>query len=136
MAITKKPLPYEERITQKYAFIVAYGDVSDNAATNLMALPAGTVVKSVSVTVTTNWNSGTSAAASVGTTASGAAYISGVNLLAAGSEYYAWTTGAIITAASQYLTVTVDVDGTAATAGQMTIIVEVEDRTATGVPTS
>jgi hypothetical protein len=30
----------------------------------------------------------------------------------------------------------VDVDGTAATAGQLTIIVEVEDRTATGVPTS
>lgn len=123
-----KPLSYEERITFRctHAITVAYTDVT---AATLISLPVGTLVDRVVVKTTTNWNSGTSAALSVGDTASGTQFINAVNLLAAGDEYYlaAASTSKVQIAASQYLVVTIAVAGTAATAGALTIGVNIVD---------
>ena len=125
-----KPLSYEERITFgcSHAITVAYTDTTNST---LIALPAGTVIDRVIVSVTTNWNSGTSAALSVGDTASATQFINAVNLLAAGSEFYlaAASTNKVQTSASQYLVVTLAVAGTAATAGALTIGVNIVDTT-------
>jgi hypothetical protein len=125
-----KPLSYEERITFgcSHAITVAYTDVT---STTLISLPVGTLVNNVMVKVSTNWNSGTSAVVSVGDTASATQFINGVNLLAAGSEYYiaAASTNKVQVAASQFLVVTLTVVGTAATAGALTIGVNIVDTT-------
>jgi len=125
-----KPLSYEEQIKYKcsHAITVAYTDTTNST---LIALPAGTVIDRVIVSVTTNWNSGTSAALSVGDTASATQFINAVNLLAAGSEFYlaAASTNKVQTSASQYLVVTLAVAGTAATAGALTIGVNIVDTT-------
>lgn len=123
-----KPLSLEERVTFgcTHAITVAYTDVT---ATTLISLPIGTLVDRVVVKTTTNWNSGTSAALSVGDTASATQFINAVNLLAAGDEYYlaAASTNKVQIAASQYLVVTIAVAGTAATAGALTIGVNIVD---------
>ena len=123
-----KPLSLEERVTFgcSHAITVAYTDVTSST---LIALPVGMMVSRVLVAVTTNWNSGTSAALSVGDTAGATQFINGVNLLAAGSEYYiaAASTNKVQTSASQYLVVTLAVVGTAATAGALTIGVNLVD---------
>lgn len=122
------PLSIEERAASglTHAVTVDYNDVTQST---LISLPRGTVVGRVAVSVGTNWNSGTSAALSVGTTASATAYINAVNLLAAGDEYYLYNTGAVIIAASQFLVVTLAVAGTAATAGKCTIGLQLVDLT-------
>ena len=123
-----KPLSYEERIAFgcSHAITVAYTDVT---STTLIALPVGTLVNNVVVKVSTNWNSGTSAALSVGDTGSATQFINAVNLLAAGSEHYiaAASTNKVQVSASQYLVVTLAVAGTAATAGALTIGVNIVD---------
>lgn len=123
-----KPLSYEERIAFgcSHAITVAYTDVT---STTLIALPVGTLVNNVVVKVSTNWNSGTSAALSVGDTGSATQFINAVNLLAAGSKYYiaAASTNKVQVSASQYLVVTLAVAGTAATAGALTIGVNIVD---------
>ena len=125
-----KPLSYEERITFgcSHAITVAYTDVT---STTLISLPVGMLVNNVVVKTTTNWNSGTSAALSVGDTGSATQFISAVNLLAAGSEYYlaAASTNKVQVAASQFLVVTLAVVGAAATAGALTIGVNLVDTT-------
>ena len=125
-----KPLSYEERITFgcSHAITVAYTDVT---STTLISLPVGMLVNSVMVKVSTNWNSGTSAVVSVGDTASATQFINGVSLLAAGNEYYiaAASTNKVQVAASQFLVVTLAVVGTAATAGALTIGVNIVDTT-------
>jgi len=125
-----KPLSYEERITFgcSHAITVAYTDVT---STTLISLPVGTLVNNVMVKVSTNWNSGTSAVVSVGDTASATQFINGVSLLAAGNEYYiaAASTNKVQVAASQFLVVTIAVVGTAATAGALTIGVNIVDTT-------
>ena len=128
--MTIKPLSYEERITFgcSHAITVAYTDVT---AGFLISLPVGTLVNNVMVKVSTNWNSGTSAVVSVGDTASATQFINGVSLLAAGNEYYiaAASTNKVQVAASQFLVVTIAVVGTAATAGALTIGVNLVDTT-------
>lgn len=125
-----KPLSYEERITFgcSHAITVAYTDVT---STTLISLPVGMLVNSVMVKVSTNWNSGTSAVVSVGDTGSATQFINGVNLLAAGNEYFiaAASTNKVQVAASQFLVVTLAVVGTAATAGALTIGVNIVDTT-------
>ena len=125
-----KPLSYEERITVfcSHAITVAYTDVT---STTLISLPVGTLVNNVVVKVSTNWNSGTSAVVSVGDTASATQFINAVNLLAAGNEYFiaAASTNKVQVAASQFLVVTLAVVGTAATAGALTIGVNIVDTT-------
>lgn len=125
-----KPLSYEERITFgcSHAITVAYTDVT---STTLISLPVGMLVNSVMVKTTTNWNSGTSAALSVGDTASATQFVNAVNLLAAGNEYFiaAASANKVQVAASQYLVVTLAVVGTAATAGALTIGVNLVDTT-------
>jgi hypothetical protein len=125
-----KPLSYEERITFgcSHAITVAYTDVT---STTLISLPVGMLVNSVIVKTTTNWNSGTSAALSVGDTASATQFVNAVNLLAAGNEYFiaAASANKVQVAASQYLVVTLAVVGTAATAGALTIGVNLVDTT-------
>ena len=125
-----KPLSYEERITFgcSHAITVAYTDVT---STTLISLPVGTLVNNVVVKTTTNWNSGTSAALSVGDTGSATQFINAVNLLAAGNEYFiaAASTNKVQIAASQFLVVTLAVVGTAATAGALTIGVNLVDTT-------
>jgi len=125
-----KPLSYEERITFgcSHAITVAYTDVT---STTLISLPVGMLVNNVMVKVSTNWNSGTSAVVSVGDTASATQFINGVSLLAAGNEYYiaAASTNKVQVAASQFLVVTLAVVGTAATAGALTIGVNIVDTT-------
>lgn len=125
-----KPLSYEERITFgcSHAITVAYTDVT---STTLISLPVGMLVNSVIVKTTTNWNSGTSAALSVGDTGSATQFINAVNLLAAGNEYFiaAASTNKVQIAASQFLVVTLAVVGTAATAGALTIGVNLVDTT-------
>lgn len=125
-----KPLSYEERITFgcSHAITVAYTDVT---STTLISLPVGMLVNNVVVKTTTNWNSGTSAALSVGDTGSPTQFLSGVNLLAAGSNYYiaAASTNRMQISASQFLVVTLAVVGTAATAGALTIGVNLVDTT-------
>lgn len=125
-----KPLSYEERITFgcSHAITVAYTDVT---STTLISLPVGTLVNNVVVKTTTNWNSGTSAALSVGDTGSATQFINAVNLLAAGNEYFiaAASTNKVQIAASQFLVVTLAVVGTAATAGALTIGVNIVDTT-------
>jgi hypothetical protein len=125
-----KPLSYEERITFgcSHAITVAYTDVT---STTLISLPVGMLVNSVVVKTTTNWNSGTSAALSVGDTGSATQFINAVNLLAAGNEYFiaAASTNKVQVAASQFLVVTLAVVGTAATAGALTIGVNIVDTT-------
>jgi hypothetical protein len=125
-----KPLSYEERITFgcSHAITVAYTDVT---STTLISLPVGMLVNSVIVKTTTNWNSGTSAALSVGDTGSATQFINAVNLLAAGNEYFiaAASTNKVQIAASQFLVVTLAVVGTAATAGALTIGVNIVDTT-------
>ena len=125
-----KPLSYEERITFgcSHAITVAYTDVT---STTLISLPVGMLVNSVVVKTTTNWNSGTSAALSVGDTGSATQFINAVNLLAAGNEYFiaAASTNKVQIAASQFLVVTLAVVGTAATAGALTIGVNLVDTT-------
>jgi len=125
-----KPLSYEERITFgcSHAITVAYTDVT---STTLISLPVGTLVNNVMVKVSTNWNSGTSAVVSVGDTASATQFINGVSLLAAGNEYFiaAASTNKVQVAASQFLVVTLAVVGTAATAGALTIGVNIVDTT-------
>lgn len=126
--MTIKPLSYEERITFgcSHAITFAYTDVT---STTLIALPIGTLVDKVLVRVSTNWNSGTSAALSVGDTASATQFINAANLLAAGDEYYsaAASTNKVQIAASQFLVVTLAVVGTAATAGALTLGVNIRD---------
>jgi hypothetical protein len=125
-----KPLSYEERITFgcSHAITVAYTDVT---STTLISLPVGMLVNNVMVKVSTNWNSGTSAVVSVGDTASATQFINAVNLLAAGNEYFiaAASTNKVQVAASQFLVVTLTVVGTAATAGALTIGVNIVDTT-------
>ena len=125
-----KPLSYEERITFgcSHAITVAYTDVT---STTLISLPVGMLVNNVVVKTTTNWNSGTSAALSVGDTGSATQFINAVNLLAAGNEYFiaAASTNKVQIAASQFLVVTLAVVGTAATAGALTIGVNIVDTT-------
>lgn len=125
-----KPLSYEERITFgcSHAITVAYTDVT---STTLISLPVGMLVNNVVVKTTTNWNSGTSAALSVGDTGSATQFINAVNLLAAGNEYFiaAASTNKVQIAASQFLVVTLAVVGTAATAGALTIGVNLVDTT-------
>ena len=125
-----KPLSYEERITFgcSHAITVAYTDVT---STTLISLPVGMLVNNVMVKVSTNWNSGTSAVVSVGDTASATQFINGVSLLAAGNEYYiaAASTNKVQVAASQFLVVTLAVVGAAATAGALTIGVNIVDTT-------
>ena len=125
-----KPLSYEERITFgcSHAITVAYTDVT---STTLISLPVGMLVNNVIVKTTTNWNSGTSAALSVGDTGSATQFINAVNLLAAGNEYFiaAASTNKVQIAASQFLVVTLAVVGTAATAGALTIGVNIVDTT-------
>ena len=125
-----KPLSYEERITFgcSHAITVAYTDVT---STTLISLPVDMLVNSVVVKTTTNWNSGTSAALSVGDTGSATQFINAVNLLAAGNEYFiaAASTNKVQIAASQFLVVTLAVVGTAATAGALTIGVNLVDTT-------
>ena len=125
-----KPLSYEERITFgcSHAITVAYTDVT---STTLISLPVGTLVNNVVVKTTTNWNSGTSATVSVGVTGAATQFINGVSLLAAGSEYYlaAASTNMVQIAASQFLVVTLTVAGTAATAGALTIGINIVDTT-------
>jgi len=125
-----KPLSYEERITFgcSHAITVAYTDVT---STTLISLPVGMLVNSVMVKVSTNWNSGTSAVVSVGDTASATQFINAVNLLAAGNEYFiaAASTNKVQVAASQFLVVTLAVVGAAATAGALTIGVNIVDTT-------
>lgn len=125
-----KPLSYEERITFgcSHAITVAYTDVT---STTLISLPVGMLVNSVVVKTTTNWNSGTSAALSVGDTGSATQFINAVNLLAAGNEYFiaAASTNKVQIAASQFLVVTLAVVGTAATAGAVTIGINLVDTT-------
>lgn len=125
-----KPLSYEERITFgcSHAITVAYTDVT---STTLISLPVGTLVNNVVVKTTTNWNSGTSALLSVGDTGSATQFINGVSLLAAGNEYYiaAASTNKVQVAASQFLVVTLAVVGTPATAGALTIGVNLVDTT-------
>jgi len=125
-----KPLSYEERITFgcSHAITVAYTDVT---STTLISLPVGMLVNSVMVKVSTNWNSGTSAVVSVGDTGSATQFINAVNLLAAGNEYFiaAASTNKVQVAASQFLVVTLAVVGTAATAGALTIGVNIVDTT-------
>jgi hypothetical protein len=125
-----KPLSYEERITFgcSHAITVAYTDVT---STTLISLPVGMLVNNVVVKVGTNWNSGTSAALSVGDTGSATQFINAVNLLAAGNEYFiaAASTNKVQVAASQFLVVTLAVVGTAATAGALTIGVNLVDTT-------
>ena len=125
-----KPLSYEERITFgcSHAITVAYTDVTN---TTLISLPVGTLVNNVIVKVSTNWNSGTSAVVSVGDTSSSGRFITTVNLLAAGDEYFiaAASTNKVQIAASQFLVVTLTVAGTAATAGALTIGVNLVDTT-------
>lgn len=125
-----KPLSYEERITFgcSHAITVAYTDVT---STTLISLPIGMLVNNVVVKTTTNWNSGTSAALSVGDTGSATQFINAVNLLAAGNEYFiaAASTNKVQIAASQFLVVTLAVVGTAATAGALTIGVNLVDTT-------
>jgi len=125
-----KPLSYEERITFgcSHAITVAYTDVT---STTLISLPVGMLVNNVMVKVSTNWNSGTSAVVSVGDTASATQFINAVNLLAAGNEYFiaAASTNKVQVAASQFLVVTLAVVGTAATAGALTIGVNIVDTT-------
>jgi len=125
-----KPLSYEERITFgcSHAITVAYTDVT---STTLISLPVGTLVNNVMVKVSTNWNSGTSAVVSVGDTGSATQFINAVNLLAAGNEYFiaAASTNKVQVAASQFLVVTLAVVGTAATAGALTIGVNIVDTT-------
>jgi hypothetical protein len=125
-----KPLSYEERITFgcSHAITVAYTDVT---STTLISLPVGMLVNSVIVKTTTNWNSGTSAALSVGDTGSATQFINAVNLLAAGNEYFiaAASTNKVQIAASQFLVVTLAVVGTAATAGAVTIGINLVDTT-------
>ena len=125
-----KPLSYEERITFgcSHAITVAYTDVT---STTLISLPVGMLVNNVVVKTTTNWNSGTSAALSVGDTGSPTQFITAVNLLAAGNEYFiaAASTNKVQIAASQFLVVTLAVVGTAATAGALTIGVNLVDTT-------
>ena len=125
-----KPLSYEERITFgcSHAITVAYTDVT---STTLISLPVGMLVNNVMVKVSTNWNSGTSAVVSVGDTGSATQFINAVNLLAAGNEYFiaAASTNKVQVAASQFLVVTLTVVGTAATAGALTIGVNIVDTT-------
>jgi len=125
-----KPLSYEERITFgcSHAITVAYTDVT---STTLISLPVGMLVNNVMVKVSTNWNSGTSAVVSVGDTASATQFINAVNLLAAGNEYFiaAASTNKVQVAASQFLVVTLAVVGAAATAGALTIGVNLVDTT-------
>ena len=125
-----KPLSYEERITFgcSHAITVAYTDVT---STTLISLPVGMLVNNVVVKTTTNWNSGTSAALSVGDTGSATQFINAVNLLAAGNEYFiaAASTNTVQVSASQFLVVTLAVVGTAATAGALTIGVNLVDTT-------
>jgi len=125
-----KPLSYEERITFgcSHAITVAYTDVT---STTLISLPVGMLVNNVMVKVSTNWNSGTSAVVSVGDTGSATQFINAVNLLAAGNEYFiaAASTNKVQVAASQFLVVTLAVVGTAATAGALTIGVNIVDTT-------
>ena len=125
-----KPLSYEERITFgcSHAITVAYTDVT---STTLISLPIGMLVNNVVVKTTTNWNSGTSAALSVGDTGSATQFINAVNLLAAGNEYFiaAASTNKVQIAASQFLVVTLAVVGTAATAGALTIGINIVDTT-------
>jgi len=122
------PLSYEERIATgcTHFITVAYTDTTN---TTLISLPIGTLVDKVVVRVGTNWNSGTSAALSVGDTAGATQFINAVNLLAAGDEYYvaAASTSKVQTTASQYLVVTLAVAGTAATAGSLTIGIGIRD---------
>lgn len=125
-----KPLSYEERITFgcSHAITVAYTDVT---STTLISLPIGMLVNNVVVKTTTNWNSGTSAALSVGDTGSATQFINAVNLLAAGNEYFiaAASTNKVQIAASQFLVVTLAVVGAAATAGALTIGINIVDTT-------
>lgn len=125
-----KPLSYEERITFgcSHAITVAYTDVT---STTLISLPVGMLVNNVMVKVSTNWNSGTSAVVSVGDTGSATQFINAVNLLAAGNEYFiaAASTNKVQVSASQYLVVTLAVVGAAATAGALTIGVNIVDTT-------
>lgn len=125
-----KPLSLEERVTFgcSHVITVAYTDVT---STTLIALPIGMMVSRVILKVGTNWDSGTSAALSVGDTGSATQFINAVNLLVAGSEYYiaAASTNKVQIAASQFLVVTLAVVGTAATAGALTIGVNLVDTT-------
>lgn len=125
-----KPLSYEERITFgcSHAITVAYTDVT---STTLISLPIGMLVNNVVVKTTTNWNSGTSATVSVGVTGAATQFINGVNLLAAGNEYFiaAASTNMVQIAASQFLVVTLAVAGAAATAGALTIGINIVDTT-------
>lgn len=114
-----KKLSYEEAISTgcTHAVTVAYTDTTN---TTLVSLPAGSVVGRVIVRVDTAFNTGTSHTLSVGTTASATAYINAVDIKG-GANHFLYNTGAIITAASQYLVVTLTGSGTAATAGALTI---------------
>jgi hypothetical protein len=130
-----KPLGEQERLAFgcTHVITVAY---TDTTSSTLISLPVGTLVNRVFVKVTTNWNSGTSATLSVGDTGSATQFINAVNLLAAGDEYYtaAASTNKVQISASQYLVVTLTVAGTAATAGALSIGVNIVDTTL--VPTA
>ena len=130
-----KPLGAEETLAFgcTHVITVAY---TDTTSATLIPLPVGTLVNRVFVKVSTNWNSGTSAALSVGDTGSATQFINAVNLLAAGDEYYsaAASTNKVQISASQYLVVTLAVAGTAATAGALSIGVNIVNTTL--VPTA
>lgn len=121
------PLAYEEKCGSVFTHAVTVS-YTDTTQTTLIPLPAGTLVGRVAVYVSTAWNSGTSAAVSVGTTASATAYINAVDVKA-GAGTFLYNTGAAITAASQYLVVTIAVAGTAATAGKCSIGLQLVDAT-------
>lgn len=105
-----------------------FADFTSGVGAAVFALPQGAIVRGGSLIVDTNWNSGTSAGAEVGDSASAARYLASENLLAAGDEYAELVpTGFAVTNATRNILIEVTEVGTAATAGAGRITVEYFD---------
>ena len=104
---------------------VANGDLTTNATTSLIALPAGYIVSKVTLDIKVGWTAGT---LSVGDTASGTRWFTTQSLTTALGITTATTTNFVVTAASQFLTVTSASITTAATS-ELNILLHLADTT-------
>lgn len=99
------------------------------AVSATLALPPGSIIHDIVVDTTTAWNAGTSATLSVGTSAGGTQYASGVDVKTATGRVRPTFTAAQLAAmagigANVSVVLTVTPVGTAATAGASTVTLE------------
>ena len=107
------------------AIDVVYSDFTSGTGLAICTLPVGGQVTGGAVTVTTNWDSGTSAGMEIGDASDDNRYMTTLNLLVAGSEYSAITNAAgyaVATSTQQDILAEVTEAGTAATAGAARIV--------------